>query len=219
MLNFRKAQPHEKELIKTLTGSTPEGVICFAFLMSAGADFHESFLLGEENNEIKSIIFDTGDEYFLVYGEEFPGLFTRCEKNIMIYEKREAPKGSAEAVEGRSIQEIYKLMSGKNTLSFDDERRYVLRLRAVNAGLAAVFGIKKEGKLVSCTSVSSMNENYGLIADVYTESQERGKGFAADCLMAGVNFILEKGKLPLLLCDGEMCPYYEKAGFTVYGKM
>lgn len=219
MLNFRKAQSREKELIKTLTGSTPEGVICFTFLVSSGRDFYESFLFGEENNEVKSIIFDTGDEYFLVYGEDFPELFTRCEKTIMIYEKKEAPQSSAKALEGRDIQEMYKLISGKNMLSFDDERRYVLRLRGVNAGLAAVFGIKKEGKLVSCASVSSMNENYGLVADVYTDIQERGRGLAADCLTAGVNFILEKGKIPLLLCDGEMCPYYEKAGFTVYGKM
>ena len=219
MLNFRKARPHEKELIKTLTGSTPEGVISFAFLVSSGDDFYESFLLGEENGEVKSIIFDTGDEYFLVYGDEFPGLLTRCTKTIMVYEENEAKKGAAQSLEGRKIQEIYRLMSQKSSLSFDDERRYVLRLRAVNAGLAAVFGIEKDGTLLSCASVSSMNEKYGLIGDVYTKAQERGRGYAADCLMTAVEFILGAGRIPVLLCDEKMCPYYEKSGFTVYGKM
>ena len=219
MLNFRKARPDEKEIIKALTGSTPEGAVCFAFLMSAGDGFCESFLLGEENGEIKSIVFDTGDEYFLVCGEEFPGLLTRCEKTVMIYEKKEAPCGTADIIEGRAIQEIYKLMSEKGSLSFDDERRYVLRLRAVNAGLSAVFGIKKDGALVSCTAVGSMNDRFGVVGDVYTKAEERCKGYAMACLMTATEFILSRGRVPMLLCDEKMCPYYEKAGFKVYGKM
>lgn len=219
MLNFRKARPQDKELIKALTGSTPEGAVCFTFLLCSGESFFEGFLLGEEDGETKSIIFDTGDEYFLVYGTEFPELLTRCAKTVMIYGKKEAPKGSAEPVMGKEIQEIYKLMSEKSSLSFDDERRYVLRLRAVNAGFAAVFGIKKSGLLVSCAAVSSVNEKYGLIGDVYTKRDERCSGYAADCLMTATEFILSEGRIPMLLCDEKMCPYYEKAGFKVYGKM
>ncbi len=219
MLNFRKAHAQDKELIKALTGSTPEGAVCFAFLMSAGENFCESFLLGEENGEIKSIIFDTGDEYFLVFGDEFPELLTRCEKTVMIYEKKEAPWCLAEIIEGRGIQEIYKLMSDRSSLSFDDERRYVLRLRAVNAGLSAVFGIKNDGLLVSCAAVVSLNGRFGVIGDVYTKNAERGRGYALDCLMRAADFILSRGTVPMLLCDEKMCPYYEKAGFKIYGKM
>ena len=219
MLNFRKAQTQDKELIKALTGSTPEGAVCFTFLMSAGESFCESFLLGEENGEVKSIIFDTGNEYFLVYGDEFPELLTRCEKTVMIYEKKEAPWCLAEIIEGRGIQEIYKLMSDRSSLFFDDERRYVLRLRALNAGHSAVFGIKKDGLLVSCAAVSSMNERFGVIGDVYTKAEERCKGYAMDCLMTATEFILSRGRIPMLLCDEKMCRYYEKAGFRIDGKM
>ena len=219
MLNFRKARPEENQLIKALTGSTPEGAVCFAFLESSGDNFYESFLLGEENGVTESIIFDTGDEYFLVYGQEFPALLTRSEKTVMIYEKKEALKGTAESIEGVKLQEIYKLMSAKNSLSFDDERRYVLRLRAVNAGFSAVFGIENDGELVSCAAVSSMNDKYGLIGDVFTKKSERGRGYAADCLMTATEFILRNGRIPMLLCDEKMCPYYEKSGFRIYGKM
>lgn len=219
MLNFRKAQPEDADILKKLTRSTLRGTISFAFLMSAGGDFYENFLCGEEDGIIKSVIFDTGDEYFLIFGEEFPELLKRCTKTVMVYEKSTCDTGTAQRLEGREIQEMYKLMSGRDRLSFDDERRYVLRLRAKNSGLCEVFGIKKGGELVACTAVSSVNEGYGLIADVFTKSQERNKGYGADCLMTAVNFILENEKIPMLLCEENMCKYYEKAGFTVYGKM
>ena len=72
---------------------------------------------------------------------------------------------------------------------------------------------------MSTTAVSSLNEKYGLIADVFTEKEERGKGYALICLSEAVNFILGKGKIPVLLCEENMCAYYEKAGFEIYGKM
>ena len=219
MLNFRKATSVDKDAIRAFTEQTVRGVICFSFLMSSGAEFYENFLVGEADSEIKSIIFDTGDEYFLVFGDEFPELLPECHKTLMVYEKKEASGGTAQVLEGREIQDIYRLISGKEKLSFDDERRYVLRLRSKNAGYSEAFGIKKDGFPVSCASVSSMNERYGLIADVFTAMNERKKGYALDCLMTVTEFILSKGKIPVLLCDEKMCPYYKKAGFTVYEKM
>lgn len=220
MLKFRKAVKEEKEKISSLTGDTPEGAVAFSLLYSSPDGISESFLLGEdENGDIKSVIFDTGDEYFLVAGEEFPPLLTRCEKTVMIYNKSSCEKGSAEILQGKEILDLYKLLSGKNILSFDDERRYVIRLRAVNAGLAWVFGIREEGKLVSSVSISSMNEKYAMIADVFTDENYRNKGLARECLMSVTDFVLQNGKIPILLCDEKMCPYYEKAGFEIYGKM
>ena len=72
---------------------------------------------------------------------------------------------------------------------------------------------------MSSASVSSMNEKYAVIADVFTATEYRRKGFALACLVAAVKFSLKNGKIPMLLCDEEMCPYYEKAGFEIYGKM
>ena len=219
MLNFRRAVSGEKEFLEEITKNTVRGVVAYSFLMSAGGGFYDNFLCGEEENEIKSVIFDTGDEYFLIFGEEFPLLFEKCTKTIMVYKKGEMRNTGAQRLEGKEIQEMYKLISEKKQLSFDDERRYVLRLRAKNAGLCEVFGIKKDGILVSCAAVSSLNEKFGLIADVFTKKEERGKGYALICLSEAVNFILGKGKIPMLLCDENMCAYYEKAGFEIYGKM
>ena len=220
MLKFRKAEKKDKDILSSLLNSTPEGAVAFAGLLLSSDNISDYFFIGEdENGETASVVFDTGNEYFLVFGEEFPELFPRAEKVVMIYKKNECTGGTAELLQGKEILELYKLLSGNNTLSFDDERRYVARLRGVNSGYAAVFGIKKDGRLVSSASVSSMNEGYAVISDVYTAEEHRNKGLGGDCIMSAVNFSLEKGKIPMLLCDEKMCPYYEKAGFEIYGKM
>lgn len=220
MLKFRKAEKKDKDNLCSLMNSTPGGAVAFSALCLSSQDISDSFFVGEdENGETASVVFDTGNEYFLVCGEEFPELFPRAEKVVMIYKKNECTGGTAELLQGKEILDLYKLLSGKNTLSFDDERRYVIRLRGVNSGYAAVFGIKKDGRLVSSASVSSMNEGYAVIADVYTAEEHRNKGLGGDCIMSAVNFSLKKGKIPMLLCDEKMCPYYEKAGFEIYGKM
>lgn len=220
MLKFRKAVKEDKDKISSLISNTVEGAMAFSVLFSSADGISDFFFIGEdENADVKSIVFDTGDEYFLVYGEEFPELFTRCRKCIMIFSKSTAEEGSAEMLQGREITELYRLLSGKNTLSFDDERRYVLRLRAVNSGLAAVFGIREGGRLVSSASISSLNEKYAVISDVFTDADFRSRSLARRCLMSCVDFSLKNGKIPMLLCDDKMCPYYEKAGFIIYGKM
>jgi len=220
MLKFRKAVKEDTEKISSLISDTARGAVAFSVLYASFDDASDFFFLGEdENADIKSIVFDTGDEYFLVYGEEFPGIFERCRKNIMIYPADCAESGSSEMLQGRETIELYKLLTGKNTLSFDDERRYVLRLRAVNAGLAAVFGIREEGRLVSSACIVSENERYAVIGDVFTDADFRKKGLARRCLMSCADFALKKGRIPVLLCDDKMCSYYEKAGFVIYGKM
>lgn len=220
MLKFRKAVKEEKDKISSLISDTIEGAVAFAVLHTSSDSISDFFLLGEdENGNIKSAVFDTGDEYFLVFGNEFPPLLTRCEKTVMIYNKSNCEKGRAEILHGKEILGLYKLLSGKHTLSFDNERRYVLRLRAVNSEFAAVFGIKENGMLVSSASISSMNKKYAVIADVFTDEKYRRRGLARECLMSVTAFALQNGKIPLLLCDEKMCPYYEKAGFVIYGKM
>ncbi len=220
MLKFKKAEKKDKNILCSLLNSTPEGAVAFSELIMSTDDISDRFLAGEDDNgNIRSIIFDTGNEYFLVYGDEFPELLARSEKSVMMYRKNACEEGNAQLLRGKEILELYKLLSEKGSLSFDDERRYVIRLRCVNSGYAAVFGIKKDGRLVSSASVSSMNEKYALIADVFTEKEYRSKGLAYDCLMTATDFALKNGKIPFLLCDEKMYPYYEKAGFEIYGKM
>ncbi len=220
MLKFRKALFSEKQILIKLTSDSLEGVFSFSFLLTSGENFYESFFVGvNEKGEIKSIVFDSGNEYFLVYGEEFPEIFPRPDKTVMIYDKKTSQKGSARSLEGREILGTYCLMSENNCPSFDDERRYVLRLRAKNSGYAEVFGTEKQGRLVSTASVSSMNGKYALISDVFTKKEERRQGLAGECLTSALSYCLEKGKIPVLVCEEKMCDYYKKAGFKVYGKM
>lgn len=220
MLKFRKAAKEDKEKISSLINNTPEGAVAFCALRLSSDDISDSFILGEdENSDIKSIIFDTGNEYFLVYGSEFPSLLTQCGKTVMIYTASTCIKGNTQELHGKEILDLYRLISGKQQLSFDDEKRYVLRVRAVNAGIAAVYGIKENGQLVSSASVSSMNEKYAVIADVFTAEEYRNRGLARECLISVTEFALKNGRIPVLLCDEKMCSYYKKAGFEIYGKM
>lgn len=220
MLNFRRASEKDRNIISSLISTTPEGAAAFSVLHTASGELAEFFLTGEdENGIIRSIIFDSGDEYFLIYGDEFPDLLTQSKKNLMIFSGNSCRAGSTEKLEGREIMQLYSLLSGEDKLSFDNERRYVLRLRAVNSGLAAVFGIKKDGILISSAAISSMNGKYAVISDVFTRQEYRRRGLAYECLMSATDFALKNGRIPVLLCEDKMCPYYEKAGFVIYGKM
>lgn len=220
MLNFQRAKNEDMKKLLSLCKDTIYGTEAYTFLLSSGESTQDCFWCGKDgNDDIKSLVFDTGDRYIKVYGSEFAAIFTFPDDRIMIYEKSTLPQNGVQVLEGKEIQELYKLLSARDSLSFDDERRYVLRLRAVNKGLARVFCLKKNGKLVSSASVSSMNEKYALISDVFTKAEERGKGLAHISLMSAVNFALEQGKTPYLRCEERMCAYYERAGFTLYGKM
>ena len=105
MLKFRKAAKEDMEKISSLISDTAKGAVAFSVLHTSPDDISDFFLSGEDEiGDIKSVVFDTGDEYFLVYGEEFPPLLTRCEKTIMIYKGLSAEKGDAESLEGKETE-------------------------------------------------------------------------------------------------------------------
>jgi len=220
MLKFVKATDEDVFILKDLCRDTPEGAEAYTFLTLYPSDVTEAFFCGkDENGVIKSVVFDNGDENIRVTGDGDIPFMSFQPKCLMIYDKHECPSFSAERIDGREIMEIYKLISGKNSLSFDDERRYVMRLRCVNSSLGAVFGIYEKGELVSVSCVSAENEKYALISDVFTREDKRNKGYARRCVDAGINYSLSKGKIPFLRCEEKMCEYYKKAGFSYYGKM
>lgn len=220
MLNYTKASREDSPVISDLCRDTPEGTQAFSFLAVSPSEISEAFFCGrDENGDIRTVIFDTGDEYIMAYGKDEVPFMTFSPRYVMICEESLPRDFSVQRLEGKDILEVYKLISGGERLSFDDEKRYVLRLRSVNASYGAVFGIFFGNELVSCASVCAMNEKYALISDVFTREDKRNEGMGRKCVAACVNFALEKGRIPFLRCEEKLCSFYEKAGFVYYGKM
>ena len=220
MLSYVKAENQDRQTLLEMCSTTLTGAEAFTYL-SLNEDISEGRLwcAKDEKNEIISVIYDDGDYYIKAAGNVFSSFFGYREKCLMIYSGHSVPESSAVAVEGADLLRAFRLFCESDKLSFDNEQRYVYRRRAVNAGLARMFGIFSEGEPISVASVSAVNLRYAVISDVFTRRDMRGKGLAASVLAAAVGSCLEDNKIPLLLCDDTMRSYYERAGFEYYGKM
>lgn len=220
MLKFSFPENKDKDALLLLCKDILRGTESYTALMT-DADFDDgAFIMGtDDGGNIKSLVFNNGDGFIPVFGEEFPPYVTFSEGNIMIYTSSLSPSGEAELTDGRRLQDFFLMISESERLSFDGERRYVIRKKRINKGLSAVFTISDEEKIISGVAVSAMNEKYALISDVFTRKEYRNKGFAEKCIKTALSFILEKGKTPFLICNDDMCKYYEKAGFTYYGRL
>ncbi len=220
MLKFTYPEACEKELLLSLCKDSITGTEAYTFLKLHEDIPEESFWCGrDEKGEIKSLVFNNGDEDIKVYGEEFSQLFSFGNHCIMVYEGAAFCENTVNVITGRDLLDFYRLISESDTLSFADERRYVLRLKAVNRGLSKVFGVISDDKLVSASAVSAINEKYALIGDVFTKKEFRSKGLGALCVRAAVSYILSQGKIPVLYCSEELCGFYKRSGFSYYGKM
>lgn len=220
MLKFSFPENNDKDVLINLCKDTLRGTECYTELMT-DADFGDgAFIKGTDaDGNIKSLVFNNGDGFIPVLGEEFPPYVTFSEGNIMVYTSPYVPAGEAELTDGRRLQAFFLMISESEKLSFDDERRYVVRRKRINRNLSAVFSIYDEEKTVSGTAVSAMNEKYALISDVFTRKEYRKKGLAEKCINTALSFILKNGRIPFLICNDDMCGYYEKAGFTYYGRL
>lgn len=220
MLKFTYPENREKELLLSLCKDSITGIEAYTFLKIHENIPENSFWCGrDEKGEIKSLVFNNGDEDIKVYGQEFSGLFTFAEHCIMVYEGNSFSENNVREITGKALMDFYKLISESDILSYSDERRYVLRLRAVNKGFAEVIGVFCNEKPVSVAAVSATNEKYALIGDVFTKKEFRNKGLSTLCVRALVSHILSAGKIPVLYCSEEMFEFYKRSGFSYYGKM
>lgn len=221
MLKFAYPQENEREMLKNASDELISGAEAYTYLCLGGKISDGKFFCGKNaQNDIKTLIFDTGDEYIKLFGDEDPPLIRFDKKCLMIYSKKEAKKSEAATpVENKAIAELYKLLTGENRLSYDNEARYVYRVRSINHGFGKMFAVKIDGKYISCAAVSASNKKYGLIADVFTETQYRRKGYAEKCINACIDFCLSNNLTPFLRCEENLCSYYEKLGFVYHGKM
>lgn len=114
----------------------------------------------------------------------------------------------------REIQQMYLLLSGKKSISHDEELRYIRLIKAKNRSLAAVFGIKQDSTLISCAAVSASNEDICIISNVFTVPEYRNKGLAGECVKACVNFAKKQNKTPFVFCEEKNLEFYKKLNFS-----
>lgn len=123
------------------------------------------------------------------------------------------PEGVTE-LRGTAVLEMYRAVKETDALNEKTERRYVARLRAINAGLAETYGIYEDGRIASTASVCAKNERYALLGDVYTVYRYRYQGYAARLTQACVARARQQGLTPVLYCEKSMRKFYRKLGFV-----
>lgn len=229
----------EENSIEYLLRKTENGILNAEIYTALKADSNrDNFRIAKNGEEITGVIYNNGDRFlFSAFNDSFyddaRDFFAFAGNNVfssdenlkklnlpessiyILKGKKEICKSEAKLLSGREIQNMYKVISGKGSLSADEEIRYVRYMRAINTGLAAVFGIEKDGKQVSFAAVCASNKTDALIGDVYTLPEYRKKGFAGECIRACVSFAAEAGKTPFVFCEEKNKNFYEKLNFEV----
>ncbi len=187
------------------------GAEMYTFLKLNGASLPEGcFWCAESGGEVTAAVFNNGDRTI----NDRPGEDPYPDACVGVYAA--APPETIGPLEltRRDLFDAYLHLNGGGTISNANAERYVYRARAMREGLAAGWGIKKDGKLISFAFISAQNEDHALLADVFTAPEWRGRGYASRCVLAAVRAALSAGKTPFLLCAPRMKRFYTRLGFV-----
>ena len=229
----------EKNLIEYLIQKTENGILNAEIYTALHSDINPfNFRVAKTDGEINGVIYNNGDNFlFSAFNNSFyeaaKDFFAFSGNNVfssnenlkklnlpespiyILQGRKESCPTTAKLLSGREIQNMYKVISGKGSLSADEEIRYIRYIKAVNAGLSAVFGMEENGEYVSFAAVSASNRDTALIGDVFTLPEHRKKGYAAQCVKACMSFCAEKTKTPFVFCEEKNIKFYEKLNFEV----
>lgn len=126
----------------------------------------------------------------------------------------------------RQIQECQSLWSLYEVLSDADESfravsqdELTARLRFLQRGGAQFFELREQDRVVSVGGILLPEPSeYGLIVDLCTRQDSRGRGYAARMVDRLCSEAFLQGKIPALLCRSQsLAPYYERMGFEQEG--
>ena len=123
------------------------------------------------------------------------------------------PDGAA-TLRGTAIMDMYKAIKETDALSDKAERRYVFRVRAINAGLSEVFALYEDGQLAATACLFAKNERYALIGDVFTVYRYRYQGYATRLVNACVARAQQQNLTPILYCHKDLRKFYKRMGFA-----
>ena len=169
------------------------------------------FWCAAEQGEVKSVVYHNGDRVIETAPgvPPYPGLrLLRFAGALPPPDPRAVPLGLKDA------EHIYRVISGKNTLSPDEQARYVFRARAMRDGLACGYGVKENGSLCAFAFIAAGNADAALLGDVFTAPPYRGRGYAAASVLACAAKAIRDGKTAWVLCEDKNLGFYGKLGFT-----
>lgn len=113
-------------------------------------------------------------------------------------------------------QNIFNLLSGKGSF----EKWYPLFCAKVNKASACGVYLTADAIPVSCAVAPFVFENSAVVAGVFTNEEYRKKGYATKCVKA---LLSELKKINIenayLWCEDKNIKFYEKIGFSLYGKI
>ena len=211
----------ETATFKTPAGEQIKKALAFCEKGIAGAEMYTFLRLNEpnlpegrffcaENNagEIVSAVFMNGDITVTKQAGQppCPGL---C---LMVYAGAVPDAVPAAPLTLADTLAFYKAQEN-GVLTAANETRYVYRARAMRDGFAAGFGTKENGRCVGFAYITAANTDSGLIGDVFTLPEARGRGFAKQNVLACVRWCADRGKRAYLLCEPRMAPFYAGFGF------
>lgn len=229
----------DKNSIEYLIEKTKNGILNAEIYTALHSDSDLfNFRIAEADNGILGVIYNNGDHFLFSAFDDFffedakdffafsgNNVFSSSdnlrklslpESNIYILKgRKELCESKARLLSGREIQDMYKVLSRNSILSADEEIRYVRYMKAINASLAAVFGIEENGKPVSFAAVCASNADTALIGDVFTLPEYRKRGYGAQCVRACINFASAQEKTPFVFCEEKNINFYEKLNFEV----
>ncbi len=102
-----------------------------------------------------------------------------------------------------------------------DKERYRFKAQNLIEEKRLYFWKNEDGKNVAMCSYN-LNENKGGISNVYTKTDERRRGYAANLVYEITKFIAEQGKIPVIYTDADYkasnaC--YEGIGYRLKGSL
>lgn len=161
-----------------------------------------------EEGQVKSVVYNNGDRTIetAAGADPYPGL------RLMRF-AGPPPQTDARvcALTLPDALNVYRILGGGETLSPDNEARYVFRARAMREGLSQGFGVKENEVLFSFAFLAAQNETSALLGDVFTRPAYRGKGYASAAVLACV---AAAGKDVYALCEDINVSFYERLGFS-----
>ena len=120
----------------------------------------------------------------------------------------------------QSLWSLYEVLADADEAFRDiSQDELTARLRFLQRGGAQFFELREQGRVVSVGGILMPEPSeYGLIVDLCTRRESRGKGYAARMVDRLCSEAFLQGKIPALLCGSRsLAAYYERMGFEQEG--
>lgn len=139
------------------------------------------------------------------------------EEKVLPADER-APRPVSEGL--RAVYQLIREHYGNDFSGQDEEyERWLSGIRYRQRGQGAqVYAIYEGQEPVSAASLSGTAGEYALIGSVVTRTDRREKGLGSHLVRHLCSKVRDAGRVPVLCCDEELVPFYQRLGFDESGR-